>query len=221
MVSEMHCSRAIAFSFGKYWSWTLNAQYLILACFITSIFYSETGIWSCTVNAEGKQDSDNFQLLVEPQLEVSVRETFKLIDKAQKMQNETLVLNCTANKFYSLCSFEHNQSICHQKCDSQTCTFPQCNDTRISFIGDPQRKSCSIKIKSFKKEDYGNWACLLESYHEDSNSPNTNIMGTIYVDAEKKISQLGTFAIQITVACIFGITILFGIISYLLLKYCS
>ena len=174
----------------------------------------ETGNWICKFKSKGAE-------IKSTKIEVKVSETFKLIDKEQKIQNETLVLNCTANKSYSLCSFEHNQIICHQKCDSKSCTFPNCTEERISFIGDPERNSCSIKIKGLIKEDYGNWTCLQESYHEDSNSPIANIVGIIRVDAEKKISQLGTYAIQITVACIFGITILFGIISYLLLKYCS
>ena len=60
-----------------------------------------------------------------------------------------------------------------------------------------------------------------ELHPGDSNSPMGNVSGTIYTDTEKKISQLGTYAVQITVACIFGITFIFGIISYLLLKYCS
>ena len=69
-------------------------------------------------------------------------------------------------------------------------------------------------------KESGNWSCHLKSYGTQIFS--TQFIGTINAKStQNKISQLGTYAIQITVACIFGITTLFGIISYLLLKYCS
>ena len=79
--------------------------------FMKSIFYSENGIWSCTVNARKSQDSDNFQLLVEPQPDFSIIKTYPE-DRLRIEEGEKIELGCEVNDEFESCSFDFSGKTC-------------------------------------------------------------------------------------------------------------